>query len=503
MANAGNNDPIAREIARLQRPQRGRRLLSWLLLIATLGGFLFLPILASEYATQVSRLIEGWTQGGPLASLTKQSAAQRRGFAETPDAPAPTALALDVSWNPGPLASAHTPWAHDCKVCHSTSFVRVQDKDCLTCHRGIGDHVAREAGEVQGISDVRCASCHRDHKGAFALASQNLHFTGEACAACHGDIKTSLPATQTENVRDFADAHPEFRIQLRTDPSGETLKRVRPDDAGSLSEPTNLKFPHDVHLATAGIASPKGEVRMACDNCHTPDPDGLGFAPVTMRDHCQSCHALRMEPLLSAREVPHGPVADVLSTLREFYAYVAARGGLPPTEPRPAPPIEIKRPGEASRAPASFLATAGDPRSRAAAAATALFEKTSCVVCHEVSRRSAPGADNFPGADLPQWEIAPIAKDHAWMPQSVFNHRAHATAKCSDCHAAASSEKATEVLMPRIAVCRDCHAGATPVKDKVTSDCGVCHGFHQPSRLPPPGHPHAPRPLASTPADAP
>ena len=503
MANAGNNDPIAREIARLQRPQRGRRRLSWLLFMATLGGFLLLPMLASEYAPRVSRLVEDWTKGGPFAVLSERSAAQRPEFASQSEAPAPTALALDVSWNPGPLASAHTPWAHDCKVCHSTPFVRVQDKDCLTCHRGIGDHVAREVGEVPGVSDVRCASCHRDHKGAFALASQNRHFTGEACGACHGDIKTSLPATQTGNVRDFADAHPEFRIQLRTGATDDTLKRVRPDGASPLSEPTNLKFPHDVHLASEGIASPKGDVRMTCDNCHTPEPDGLGFAPVTMGEHCQSCHALRMEPLLSAREVPHGPVEDVLSTLREFYAYVAARGGLPLTEPRPAPPIEIKRPGEASRTPPSFLAGAGDARSRAAAAATALFEKTSCVVCHEVKRLSAPASDNFPGADLPQWDIAPIAKDHSWMPQSVFNHRAHATAKCGDCHAASSSGKASEVLMPRIAVCRDCHAGAAPVEDKVTSDCGLCHGFHQPSRLPPAGHAHAPRPDTAVSPDAP
>ena len=502
MANVGNNDPIAREIARLQRPQRGRRLLSWLLLVATLGGFLLLPMLASEHASRVSRLVEGWTQDTPLAFLTDQSAARPRKFAETPDVPAPTALALDVPWNPGPLASAHTPWAHDCKVCHSTSFVRVQDKDCLTCHRGIGDHVAQEAGKVHGISDVRCASCHRDHKGAFALASQNLHFTGEACAACHGQIRDSLPTTQTLNVRDFADEHPEFRVQLRTDAANGSLKRVRPDGRNSLHEPTNLKFPHDVHLAKDGIASPKGEVRMACDNCHTPDPDGLGFAPVKMREHCQSCHALRMEPLLSAREVPHGPVVDVLSTLREFYAYVAARGGLPPTEPRPSPPIEIKRPGEQSHAPVSFLNSAGDPRARAAAAATTLFEKTSCVVCHDVSRRPSPAAEMSPGADLPQWDIAPIAKDHAWMPQSVFNHRAHAVAACSDCHAAAGSGEADEVLMPRIATCRDCHVGAAPVKDKVTSDCGLCHGFHQPSRLPPAGHPSAPRPVSSVTPDA-
>lgn len=503
MADAGNNDPIAREIARLQRPQSGRRLLAWGLLLFTLGGFLILPMLASRDAERFLSVLKPWLNTSPLVTLLARTPLRASPADDAPAAPPPTALALDTVWDPGPLAAAHTPWAQDCKVCHSTPFTRVKDDDCLTCHRGIGEHVTADAGEVHGVHDVRCATCHRDHKGAFALASQNLHFTAQACAACHGDIRQSLPATATEDVRDFAQAHPEFRVQLRESAADKTLKRVRPITAALLQEPTHLKFPHDVHLAREGIASPRGEVRMGCDNCHVPNPDGLGFAPVKMREHCQDCHALRMEPALSAREVPHGPVADVLSTLREFYAYVADRGGLPPTEPRPSPPLSIARPGEESRAPRSFIGGPGDAQARAAASAVELFEKTSCVVCHEVTRQAAPGTAPSPGADLPQWDIAPIADEHPWMPQSVFNHRAHASAECSDCHTAATSKSANDVLMPRIETCRECHAGAEPVARKVVSDCGLCHGFHQPSRLPAPGTATAPKVSQPGVADAP
>jgi predicted CXXCH cytochrome family protein len=64
------------------------------------------------------------------------------------------------------------------------------------------------------------------------------------------------------------------------------------------------------------------------------------------------------------------------------------------------------------------------------------------------------------------------------MPKARFEHSAHETSKCTDCHAAPDSKKASDVLMPAIAVCRDCHMGAEKVTNKVASDCGTCHGFH-------------------------
>ena len=410
---------------------------------------------------------------------------------------AASALALDRSWNPGPIASAHQPWAQDCKLCHAKPFERVRDTECLSCHRDVGDHVDARTVALPAVQQQRCASCHRDHQGAFGLAEQNRHFTGTACAACHADIKHSSARTDTVDVTDFASGHPAFRVQLailepaRSDRSalsdaGDTaaprkpgLARVRQAVGVKMTEQTSLKFPHDVHMARAGISGPNGKVTMACDTCHKVNPDGVRFRAVTMKDDCQSCHALKFEAALSNREVPHGPVADVLSTLREFYGYAGmSRIRLDvPQQPRP---IFFLRPGQQENT-ASFVKGPGDARSRAAASATELFEKTGCVVCHEVSRVAGPGRTGTPGQDLPQWKIAPVVSQHAWMPKAEFSHARHRASACTDCHAGDTSKHASDVLMPQIQVCRDCHAGKVAQPEKVVSDCALCHGFHLPA----------------------
>jgi len=503
-------DPITLEVRRLQRPMAGRRLLSWLLFLA--GGLVFLvaPLLASLHGGDAAALRDLPVLGAMFADAAVQDEARTLGRRPdphaTPDfakgdaagsyqladlsnyqAAAPTLMALDRWWNPGPLASAHQPWANDCRVCHSAGFAQVKDADCLSCHKAVSDHVDRKVVHDARL-DVRCATCHLDHQGAFALAEQNKHAAGRDCADCHGDIKKSFTKTETQNVRDFADEHPNFRVQIAQ--SGEPgagvreLRRVRLPAKGQLTEPSNLKFPHDVHVAKKGISSPEGKVVMKCANCHEPDANGVDYKPVNMKDHCQSCHALKMEPNLSNREVPHGSVTEVLSTLAEFYSFVGSSGSVPRGPEPLTKTIAIQRPGEPDRAPQSFVRTGGSAQGRASAAAVELFEKTSCVICHEVSRVAGPGKAGTPGRDLPQWKIAAIAPTHVWMPKSPFSHAAHTSAKCESCHAATESKKSSDVLMPAIDGCRDCHAGAKPVADKIVSNCSLCHGFHIPVAKP-------------------
>ena len=470
------DDKISLEIADLQKPMTGRRPLSWFLFLTVLIATLVVPWLAVLGAF-------GGDAAQPRVAADPHYAQALWGGAKAATIQAPhTPGSLDAVWNPGPLAASHQTWAHDCRACHSESFSRVKDADCLVCHKGVTDHVDRKLVNVADLTEVRCATCHRDHKGAFSLIEQNKHYTAKNCAACHADIKQSFPNTLTENVTDFADKHPEFRVQVATDKPG-VMNRVRLDQ--KPVERTALKFPHDVHLVAAGVNGPKGKQKMACADCHTPDAGGVDFKPVTMKDHCQACHTLGFEPAVPGRQVPHGSESEVLNTLREFYSFVAV-SGLPVDRPADTQPIFAYRPGKDERV-ASFVTGAGDAKTRAAAAATQLFEKTGCVVCHEVSR--VPAAKNAtPGQDLPQWKIAPVTPQHQWMPKAKFSHEAHTTAECTACHAADKSKQASDVLMPDVKSCRDCHSGQHPVANKVQSDCGLCHGFHMPAHGSPAPH---------------
>ncbi|MEY3201839.1 MAG: hypothetical protein RIR70_1389, partial [Pseudomonadota bacterium] len=413
------DDKISLEIARLQKPLAGRRWLAWLLFSSVLLATLIIPLLA----------VWGAFGGADAAARVPADAHHKQalwGGAQAASTQAPhTPGSLDAMWNPGPLATSHQSWAHDCRACHSESFSRVKDADCLVCHKDVTDHVDRKQVTDADLTETRCATCHRDHKGPFGLVAQNKHYTATNCAACHADIKQSYPKTLTENVSDFADAHPDFRVQLATERPG-VFQRVRLDK--KLAERTTLKFPHDVHLVAGGVNGPKGKQKMVCNDCHTPDSAGRQFKPVTMKDHCQACHTLGFEPAVPGRQVPHGSEAEVLNTLREFYSFVAV-SGVPLDRPADLQPIFAYRPGKEARAP-SFVQGPGDAKTRAAAAATELFEKTGCVVCHEVSRvQPAKGAARAaPGDDLPQWKIAPVTAQHAYMPAAKFSHEAHATA---------------------------------------------------------------------------
>jgi predicted CXXCH cytochrome family protein len=65
------------------------------------------------------------------------------------------------------------------------------------------------------------------------------------------------------------------------------------------------------------------------------------------------------------------------------------------------------------------------------------------------------------------------------MPGARFDHRSHAQTKCGDCHDVSRSESADDVAMPAIETCRECHGGSRPSSGKVTSNCLLCHNFHE------------------------
>jgi predicted CXXCH cytochrome family protein len=67
---------------------------------------------------------------------------------------------------------------------------------------------------------------------------------------------------------------------------------------------------------------------------------------------------------------------------------------------------------------------------------------------------------------------------HGW-----FDHSAHATQTCASCHAAATSTKATDLLLPGLKSCRTCHGGEASAA-KVPSSCAMCHSYHAKQEAP-------------------
>lgn len=386
--------------------------------------------------------------------------------------PASVAMASDRFWNPGPVMLAHQPIGEKCEACHELPFRQVRDVACLECHAKIGHHVAPAMKPAALFEGARCATCHRDHKGVKSTHRDDDRF----CVDCHRDVRSRANGAQSQNVADFAKDHPAFRLTL---PADKGVRRVRQGSA-PIEEASNLVFPHAVHLDPAGIRHPdKDKVKLDCAACHQPDASRRGFEPVSMARHCQECHRLAFEPAVSGREVPHGRPAEAITVVREFYANLALNGVRDSFEKAFGVPGEglLRRTGVPTAGQRE--AALGMASKKAAYVAEEIFEIRLCRTCHAILREDGPAGM--------EWNIAKVRANNAWMPHARFDHKSHAQSKCADCHDVAKSKRSADVAMPRIEGCRECHGGSRPAEKKVTSNCLLCHGFHEP------GHPWDPQ----------
>ena len=440
-------DPLKDDVESVQsRVQAGlkstwlsKRTFSWLGAIVVLSVFLAWPVLSA-------------LERGHQKSTTK------------------TALAADASWDVGPLSSAHTSFGSNCSACHQQPFVHVTNGACEDCHQKTGWHFARDTKEAKAIhasvfGESRCTSCHVDHKGPMGLVRTDA----KLCTDCHRELKARHPQTGLVNVADFSKDHPPFQLSMLVPgkTGADAVVRVLQDDKTRPVEASGLKFPHDVHMNPKGLRGPNGKAQMECKNCHLNDETGTRFKPVTMGEHCQSCHSLEFEPKSTNRQVPHGKVADVVATVQEYYAQAALTDA----------PIDvvtedgIKRPGQrigATRREAAL----GWANTKADKITQELFEVRVCFECHEIKRGEAT-------ADITtRWQIAPISVTQHWLPKSRFPHSRHDTYKCSSCHDVAASKVSADISIPDLKNCRECHGGNAVAKDKAPGTCETCHGFH-------------------------
>ena len=368
---------------------------------------------------------------------------------------------LDASWQPGPASAAHSGFIQDCDSCHQAPFAAVRNDACLACHTNQAHHSDRpEILALGDMGDARCGSCHLEHTGRDALIARNTAL----CTDCHEDPTRRFADAQLPPVGSFDGDHPGFTLNLPAWKGRERLRTELAQEPGPAREVSNLTYPHDVHVAAEGIASPDGKRVLVCADCHRPM--GTSFAPIRMEDHCLSCHRLDFDPDTPGRRLPHRAPGEVAAIILDHYARVALTGGV--NEPSAPEAVRLlRRPGQALRAEEREAAM-NWAEARARETMDDVFSRRVCVECHKVLRTDDPA--------LP-WNVEPVALTASFLTGARFDHAAHRTEECSHCHEAARSKESGDVLVPTIANCRECHADPG-TRGKLGTTCVDCHGFH-------------------------
>lgn len=446
-------------------------------------GFLVVGIVCLIAPMMV--LLFGLPAGKSTASTTASS---------TSGSPAAAVAAL---WEPGVLTNSHRFFATNCTACHRSPLTAVSDDACLACHHDNGSHTDRviaAGGTQKAIGLARCTSCHVEHRGKNAIVVSDSRL----CLQCHTSLAERLPDADARDVSGFA-AHPQFRATVVADANGPRLERV---ELGSpaLTDHPGIKFSHAAHLVPGGFPA-LAYKPLVCADCHTKEPGGQGFLPITYAKQCQRCHELNFErqdlPWPHGK-VPHGDDLGLVAAVWNFYAGKLLQGGVAEAPvPAPAPAVLRRVPGSpGTAAPSADGATDAAPaawvaaKTQAALQTIILDKRQGCAYCHY--GRGSEGTFDLSGAlpvgttqprPAPARIVAPVVLLNRFLPHAQFNHAQHAAVDCDQCHLARKAETSGTVLIPGIATCRACH-GAEKAAQRAESSCIACHQFHDRGRGP-------------------
>jgi hypothetical protein len=89
-----------------------------------------------------------------------------------------------------------------------------------------------------------------------------------------------------------------------------------------------------------------------------------------------------------------------------------------------------------------------------------------------------------PDKDVTDWSksrIVPTNVPQIWLPHARFDHSAHRSLKCADCHGEASRKSLDEtVQIPNRDNCLQCHNHAPLLSTigRARTDCVECHRYH-------------------------
>jgi hypothetical protein len=195
----------------------------------------------------------------------------------------------------GALYDAHRIGApggpKDCAACHDP-FSSNYSAKCAACHKGFEVTTTHPYAKN---ADVSCSQCHAEHvfadKTASIMPPMKKSDAGwpQTCLTCHGSGKdaTTMPPA--------AGAVATAKTRLR-DQRGEPFQRQLLVDGFSHHD---HRVAADARISTTPGGPPKkGQVPVACNECHKPLAAGTTnpaiptaeFAPVRY-DQCLECHA--------------------------------------------------------------------------------------------------------------------------------------------------------------------------------------------------------------------
>ena len=169
----------------------------------------------------------------------------------------------------GPLSSNHANFASDCSTCH-TPFESVSDDNCTFCHEKYGDdlgtysfdaHYLYRSGDFSRLGasqdEGACYTCHPEHNG---MEASITNVPDGQCQQCHEQSS-------------FNTDHPEFQAVVEP-----------------TSDPSNLIFPHILHVNEIRDREKIADIQKTCLYCHNADAEGKQFQPINFEQHCDDCH---------------------------------------------------------------------------------------------------------------------------------------------------------------------------------------------------------------------
>ena len=413
-------------------------------------------------------------------------------------------------------------------------FVPVSDRTCSVCHEGPTHH------DGQAFTPA-CSSCHFEHKGRARLVDLTDRQCTQ-CHAGLATKDGRAPAFASKIAR-FSSGHPEFAVTVAPAGAPARVRlddKPAPTDGAQvcLDHQKHLKpglFRADAPWYRPGqkgiVDTPKG-LRLSCTYCHRPDGQGAHMAPISYAKHCADCHPLVFDnDKFPGATAPHDKPEIVHAFLRTKYTeFPEGERTVNPAAKEPAAEKRDEETGRPRRRLGAREAVEEDRPRRGRLGGgrseledtptpkapkgfkeveTLLFFKNkessdTCLLCHALTVpgkpepavscsetsgkppsdvaaliervRAALRADR--GEQLPA--LVPTRIPERWLPHSRFDHRAHRSLACAECHKAPESTRTSDVLLPSVTTCRQCHRDDGGAR----TACVECHLYHDKTKDP-------------------